>query len=112
MFDASPIASVAIAATSAVDVSSAPNICGPPAAPCRISGFTNRMYAIVTNVVAPARISRRTVVPRAVRPKKRSRAPAGAAGAGVGVMSYLLAVRDDLPAFVAGRSSCTTRSAP
>src|ERR1051325_8135176 len=68
---ASPMATVITAATSAVEVSSAP-ACPSPAAAPRICGFTNRMYAIVTNVVAPARTSRRTVVPREPSPKNVS----------------------------------------
>jgi hypothetical protein len=57
-----PIASVAIAAASAVAVATAPN--GIPAAD-RIAGFTNRMYDIVKNVLKPPRASIRSDDPRA-----------------------------------------------
>ena len=70
-FAKTPMAMVITAATRAVEVRSAGK-CPAPAAFPRMSGFTNRMYAIVMKVVAPARTSRRTVVPRAARPKKRS----------------------------------------
>ena len=48
-----------------------------------ISGLTNKMYAIVRNVVTPALISPSTVLPAFVIPKVSSRkSPVSAAGAG------------------------------
>src|SRR5512140_71149 len=50
---------------------------GTPAL-CSTDGFTTMMYAIVRNVVMPASISMRGVLPRAVRWNRRSRRPADA----------------------------------
>ena len=75
-----PIAMVATAAASAVTVSSAGTCSCTPvlslSAP-RTDGFTNRMYAIVAKVTSPAMISVRTVDPRSVILKWRSRKPPG-----------------------------------
>src|SRR5512142_72290 len=50
-------------------------VLGPRGIPAkaRIAGLTTTMYAIVTKVVAPPRISRRRVVPRSATRKNRTR---------------------------------------
>jgi hypothetical protein len=65
-------------ATRQVLVSTAANGSADPCTgltPARIDGLTKMMYDITTNVVAPAIVSRANVVPRAAKPKDRSRSP-------------------------------------
>ncbi len=75
-----PMAMVATAATSAVEVRTAAKGSLWPAESAtfpRMTGLTKRMYAIVMKVVAPAITSVRTLEPRSEIPKKRSSVPLG-----------------------------------
>lgn len=60
------------AATRHVLVNTCPNVIVGPnfgVAPVRMIGLTKMMYDMTTNVVAPAAVSRASVVPRAAKPK-------------------------------------------